>query len=178
MMKRFQKGMFNMNDLRSQLEQMQKMGGMGSIMQMMPGMSKMAKAAEDAGMNDKMIRRQIALINSMTRKERANPDILQASRKKRIAEGAGLEVSELNRLLKMQKQMGDTMKKLGKMKGGMLKQAMRAMMGKGGGLPDMANADPAQMAEATKMLQDPKGLGGQLGGLGLPSGLSGLFGKK
>ena len=178
MMKRFQKGLFNMNDLKSQLEQMQKMGGMGSIMQMMPGMSKMAKAAEDAGMNDKMIRRQIALINSMTRKERANPDILQASRKKRIAEGAGLEVSELNRLLKMQKQMGDTMKKLGKMKGGMLKQAMRAMMGKGGGLPDMANADPAQMAEATKMLQDPKGLGGQLGGLGLPSGLSGLFGKK
>ena len=178
MMKRFQKGLFNMNDLRSQLEQMQKMGGMGSIMQMMPGMSKMAKAAEDAGMNDQMIRRQIALINSMTRKERANPDLLQASRKKRIAEGAGLEVSELNRLLKMQKQMGDTMKKLGKMKGGMLKQAMRAMMGKGGGLPDMADADPAQMAEATKMLQDPKGLGGQLGGMGLPSGLSGLFGKK
>ena len=178
MMKRFQKGLFNMNDLKSQLEQMQKMGGMGSIMQMMPGMSKMAKAAEDAGMNDKMIRRQIALINSMTRKERANPDILQASRKKRIAEGAGLEVSELNRLLKMQKQMGDTMKKLGKMKGGMLKQAMRAMMGKGGGLPDMASADPAKMAEATKMLQDPKGLGGQLGGMGLPGGLSGLFGKK
>ena len=178
MMKRFQKGLFNMNDLKSQLEQMQKMGGMGSIMQMMPGMSKMAKAAEDAGMNDKMIRRQIALINSMTRKERANPDILQASRKKRIAEGAGLEVSELNRLLKMQKQMGDTMKKLGKMKGGMLKQAMRAMTGKGGGLPDMGDVDPAKMAEATKMLQDPKGLGGQLGGMNLPGGLSGLFGKK
>ena len=178
MMKRFQKGMFNMNDLRSQLEQMQKMGGMGSIMQMMPGMAKMAKQAEEAGMDDTMIRRQIALINSMTKKERANPDLLQASRKKRIAAGAGLEVSELNRLLKMQKQMADTMKKLGKMKGGMLKQAMRAMMGKGGGLPDMASADPAKMAEATKMLQDPKGLGGQLGGAGLPGGLSGLFGKK
>ncbi|MFD1795668.1 signal recognition particle protein [Paracoccus aurantiacus] len=178
MMKRFQKGMFNMNDLRSQLEQMQKMGGMGSIMQMMPGMQKMAKQAEEAGMDDTMIRRQIALINSMTKKERANPDLLQASRKKRIAAGAGLEVSELNRLLKMQKQMADTMKKLGKMKGGMLKQAMRAMMGKGGGLPDMSNADPAKMAEATKMLQDPRGLGGQLGGAGLPGGLSGLFGKK
>ena len=178
MMKRFQKGMFNMNDLKAQLEQMQKMGGMGSIMQMMPGMAKMAKQAEEAGMDDTMIRRQIALINSMTKKERANPDLLQASRKKRIATGAGLEVSELNRLLKMQKQMGDTMKKLGKMKGGMLKQAMRAMMGKGGGLPDMASADPAKMAEATKMLQDPKGLGGQLGGMGLPGGLSGLFGKK
>ncbi|MDO5643957.1 MAG: signal recognition particle protein [Paracoccus sp. (in: a-proteobacteria)] len=178
MMKRFQKGMFNMNDLRSQLEQMQKMGGMGNIMQMMPGMAKMARQAEQAGMDDTLIRRQIALINSMTKKERANPDMLQASRKKRIAAGAGLEVSELNRLLKMQKQMADTMKKLGKMKGGMMKQAMRAMMGKGEGLPDMASADPAKMAEATKMLQDPRGLGGQLGGMGLPGGLSGLFGKK
>ncbi|MTH78723.1 signal recognition particle protein [Paracoccus aestuariivivens] len=179
MMKRFQKGMFNMNDLRNQLEQMMKMGGMQSIMGMMPGMGKMAKQAEAAGFDDKAIKRQIALINSMTKKERANPDILQASRKKRIAVGAGMEVSELNKLLKMQKQMADTMKKLGKMgKGGMLKQAMRAMGGKGGGLPDMANVDPAQMAEATKMLQDPKGLGGQLGGLNLPGGLSGLFGKK
>ncbi|MDF3855787.1 signal recognition particle protein [Paracoccus sp. P2] len=179
MMKRFQKGMFNMNDLRGQLEQMLKMGGMQSIMGMMPGMGKMAKQAEAAGFDDKAIKRQIALINSMTKRERANPDLLQASRKKRIAAGAGMEVSELNKLLKMQKQMADTMKKLGKMgKGGMLKQAMRAMTGKGGGLPDMANVDPEKMAEATRMLQDPKGLGGQLGGMGLPGGLSGLFGKK
>ncbi|MDO5704343.1 MAG: signal recognition particle protein [Paracoccus sp. (in: a-proteobacteria)] len=178
MVKRFQKGLFNMNDMRSQLEQMQKMGGMQSIMSMMPGMAKMAKQAEDAGMNDTMIRRQIALINAMTKKERANPDLLQASRKKRIAAGAGLDVQELNRLLKMQRQMADTMKKLGKMKGGMMRQAMRAMMGKDGGLPDMASADPTKMAEATKMLQDPRGLGGQLGGLNLPGGLSGMFGKK
>ena len=179
MMKRFQKGLFNMNDLKNQLEQMIKMGGMQSIMGMMPGMGKMAKQAESAGLDDRALKRQIALINSMTKKERANPDMLQASRKKRIAAGAGMDVAELNKLLKMQKQMADTMKKLGKMgKGGMLKQAMRAMAGKGGGLPDMANVDPAQMAEATKMLQDPKGLGGQLGGMNLPGGLSGLFGKK
>lgn len=179
MMKRFQKGLFNMNDLKNQLEQMIKMGGMQSIMGMMPGMGKMAKQAESAGLDDKALKRQIALINSMTKKERANPDMLQASRKKRIAAGAGMDVAELNKLLKMQKQMADTMKKLGKMgKGGMLKQAMRAMAGKGGGLPDMANVDPAQMAEATKMLQDPKGLGRQLGGMNLPGGLSGLFGKK
>ncbi|MDB6175918.1 signal recognition particle protein [Paracoccus sp. Z330] len=176
MMKRFQKGLFNMNDLKGQLEQMQKMGGMQSIMGMMPGMQKMAKQAEAAGMDDGAIRRQIALINSMTKKERANPAILQASRKKRIAAGAGMEVQELNRLLKMQKQMADTMKKLGK--GGMLKQAMRAMTGKGGGLPDMENMDPTKMAEATKMLQDPKGLGGDLSKAGLPGGLSGMFGKK
>ena len=179
MMKRFQKGLFNMNDLKNQLEQMIKMGGMQSIMGMMPGMGKMAKQAEAAGIDDTMIRRQIALINSMTKKERANPDLLQASRKKRIAAGAGMDVAELNKLLKMQRQMADTMKKVSKMgKGAMLKQAMRAMSGKGGGLPDLADVDPAKMAEATKMLQDQKGLGGQLGGLNLPGGLSGLFGKK
>ena len=178
MIKRFQKGMFNMNDMRNQLEQMQKMGGMQSVMGMMPGMAKMAKQAEAAGFDDSALRRQIALINSMTKRERANPELLQASRKKRIAAGAGLEVSDLNKLLKMQRQMGDTMKKLGRMKGGMLRQAMRAMTGKGGGLPDMADMDPAKMAEASKMLQDPKGLGGQLGGMQLPGGLSGLFGGR
>ena len=179
MMKRFAKGLFNMNDLKGQLEQMLKMGGMQSIMGMMPGMGKMAKQAETAGLDDSAIRRQIALINSMTKKERANPELLQASRKKRIAAGAGLDVAELNRLLKMQRQMADTMKKVSKMgKGAMLKQAMRSMTGKGGGLPDLADVDPAKMAEATKMLQDPRGIGGQLGGLNLPGGLSGLFGKK
>ncbi|WP_299360225.1 signal recognition particle protein [uncultured Paracoccus sp.] len=179
MMKRFAKGLFNMNDLKGQLEQMLKMGGMQSIMGMMPGMGKMAKQAEAAGMDDTAIRRQIALINSMTKKERANPELLQASRKKRIAAGAGLDVAELNRLLKMQRQMADTMKKVSKMgKGAMLKQAMRSMTGKGGGLPDLADVDPAKMAEATKMLQDRKGLGGQLGQAGLPGGLSGLFGTK
>ncbi len=179
MMKRFAKGLFNMNDLKGQLEQMLKMGGMQSIMGMMPGMGKMAKQAETAGLDDSAIRRQIALINSMTKKERANPELLQASRKKRIAAGAGLDVAELNRLLKMQRQMADTMKKVSKMgKGAMLKQAMRSMTGKGGGLPDLADADPVRMAEATKMLQDPRGLGGQLGNLNLPGGLSGLFGKK
>lgn len=89
MMKRFAKGLFNMNDLRNQLEQMQKMGGMQSIMGMMPGMGKMAKQAEAAGIDDTMLRRQIALINSMTKKERANPELLQASRKKRTPPAPG-----------------------------------------------------------------------------------------
>jgi signal recognition particle subunit SRP54 len=178
MMRRFQKGQFNMNDLRMQLEQMQKMGGMESVMGMMPGMGKMAGQMKDAGVDDKMIKRQIALINSMTKKERANPGLLQASRKKRIAKGAGQEVSELNKLLKMQRQMSDMMKKLGKMgKGGMLKQAMKGMFGKGGmpgAVPDMN--DPKAMEEAAKALGGKMpGLGG--GGMQLPSGLSG-FGKK
>ena len=89
MMRRIQKGQFNMNDLRSQLENMEKMGGLGSIMSMMPGMGKFASQAASAGMDDAFIKRQIALINSMTRKERANPKILQASRKKRIAAARG-----------------------------------------------------------------------------------------
>ncbi|MDX5383238.1 MAG: signal recognition particle protein, partial [Rhodobacterales bacterium] len=119
MMKRFQKGQFNMNDLRTQLEQMLKMGGMESIMGMMPGMGKMAAQVKDAGFDDRILKQQIALIQSMTKKERANPALLQASRKKRIAAGAGLDVSDLNRLLKMHRQMADMMKKMGKMgKGG------------------------------------------------------------
>ena len=176
------KGMFNMNDLKAQLEQMSKMGGMDGIMGMMPGMKKMQKQIDEAGgIDDKVFKRQIALINSMTKKERANPKIMQASRKKRVARGAGLEVAELNQLLKMQRQMGDMMKKMGK--GGMLKQAMGAMMGKGGGMPPggmpsgMGDIDPKQLEEAAKKLGGgvPGGLPG-LGG-GLPLGLSG-FGKK
>ena len=184
MMKRFQKGQFNMNDLKMQLEQMIKMGGMQGIMGMMPGMKKMAKQAEDAGMDDKVLKQQIALIQSMTKRERANPQILQASRKKRIAAGAGMEVSDLNKLLKMQRQMGDMMKKMGKMgKGKMLKQAMGGMFGKGGGMPDMGGMDPSQM-DPKALEQAAKAMGGKmpgglpgLGGGGLPPGLSG-FGKK
>ena len=175
MMKRFQKGRFNMNDLKMQLEQMLKMGGMEGIMGMMPGMGKMAKQVQDAGMDDKVIKRQIALIQSMTKKERANPQLLQASRKKRIAAGAGMEVSDLNKLLKMHRQMSDMMKKMGKMgKGGMLKQAMKGMFGKGG-MPDMN--DPAAMEAAAKQLGQGGGLPGLGGGMPLPPGLSG-FGKK
>jgi signal recognition particle subunit SRP54 len=181
MMKRFQKGLFNMNDLKQQLEQMLKMGGMQSVMGMMPGMGKMAGAAEAAGFDDRMLKRQIALIQSMTKKERANPDLLQASRKKRIAAGAGLDVAELNRLLKMHRQMADTMKKLGK--GGMLKQAMKGMLGK---QPDMAEmqkqlADPDALRAAQAAMKGgalPRGMPGLPPGGGLPGGLSGLFGKK
>jgi signal recognition particle subunit SRP54 len=176
MMKRFQKGQFNMNDLKLQLEQMMKMGGMESIMGMMPGAAKMNKQASEAGMDDKVFKRQIALINSMTKKERANPQVLQASRKKRVAKGSGLEVSELNKLLKMHRQMSDVMKKMGR--GGMLKQAMRGMFGKGTNLEnfDPKNMDAKDLEKAAKQLGG--GLSpGKLPGLGLPPGLSG-FGKR
>ncbi|MGG7643312.1 signal recognition particle protein [Rhodovulum sp. YNF3179] len=178
MMKRFQKGQFNMNDLKMQLEQMQKMGGMEGIMSMMPGMGKMAKQVEEAGYDDKVIRRQVALIQSMTKKERANPQILQASRKKRIAAGSGQEVQDLNRLLKMHRQMSDMMKKLGKKGGrGMMKQAMGQLFGKGGMPKDLAGMDPAALqGQGGGLPPGFPGAGGQKG-MPLPPGLSG-FGKK
>lgn len=187
MMKRMMKGQFNMNDLKSQLEQMQKMGGMQGMMSMMPGMGKMAKQVQESGMDDSIIKRQIALINSMTKQERANPGLLQASRKKRIAKGAGLEVSELNKLLKMHRQMADVMKKISQKGGkGMLKQAVSAMRGKA--LPGMdgnfdpASIDPSKMdpkeLEATARKLGMGGLGGMGGGMPGMGGLPNMFGKK
>ena len=179
MARRFSKGLFNMNDMRSQLDQMLKMGGMQGLMGMLPGMGGMAKKAEEAGFNDKMLKHQIALINSMTKKERANPDLLAASRKKRIAAGSGLDVSDLNKLLKQHKQMAEMMKKMGK--GGMMKQAIKQMMGKGG-MPDMSKMSPEELAAAAKGVKEGMGMGGGFPGLprglSLPSGLSGMMKKK
>ena len=177
MMKRFQKGLFNMNDLKMQLEQMMKMGGVEGLMGMLPGVGKMKGQMAEAGLDDHMLRRQIALINSMTRQERANPALLQASRKRRIAAGAGLEVSELNRLLKQHRQMADVMKKMGRQsRGGMMRQAVQQMMGKGG-VPDPGQMDPAALQAAANALKSGGGLPG-LGGGNLPSGLAGLMRKK
>jgi signal recognition particle subunit SRP54 len=107
--------------------QMQKLGGMGGIMGMMPGMGKMKDQMSAAGMDDKTFARQLAIIGSMTKAERANPDILKHSRKKRIAAGSGTDAAEINKLLKMHRQMADMMKAMGgKGKGGGM---MRAAMG-------------------------------------------------
>ncbi len=171
MMKRMMKGQFNMNDLRKQLEQMQAMGGMQGLMGMMPGMAKMQKQLDESGFDDKVVTRQIALIQSMTKRERANPQIMQASRKKRVAKGAGQDVADLNKLLKMQRQMGDMMKKMGKMgKKGLMRQGMGALLGgKGGGMPAGGPAAPGAL---------PPGFPGTPGGgVDLPPGLAG-FGKK
>jgi signal recognition particle subunit SRP54 len=185
MAKRFAKGLFNMNDLKMQLDQMLKMGGMQNLMGMMPGMGKMAGQAEAAGLNDKMLHHQIALINSMTKKERANPDLLQASRKKRIAAGAGLDVADLNKLLKQHRQMADMMKKMGK--GGMMKNMIKQFLGKGGGMPDPSKMSPEELSELAKGMGQgmggmggglPPGMGGLPRGVTLPAGLSGLMRKK
>jgi signal recognition particle subunit SRP54 len=178
MFKRFQKGRFDMNDLRGQLEQMMKMGGMQGIMGMMPGMGKLSKQMEASGLDDKILKRQIAIIQSMTKKERKKPDLMQASRKKRVAAGAGLEVSDVNKLLKMHRQMADMMKKMGRMgKKGMMRGALSQMMGKGGMAPGMMGGPGAGAAPGGLPPGFP-GIGGGAGGLQLPPGLGGLGKKK
>lgn len=111
------KGRFDLEDMLSQLRQIQKLGSMGSIIGMIPGLSKFKNQIEQAGIGDNLIKKQEAMILSMTRAERKNPDIIKASRKKRIAAGAGVEVHEVNKLLKSYEQMSTMMKRMGKMGG-------------------------------------------------------------
>jgi len=131
------KGQFDMNDLRSQLKQMQKMGGLGALAGLIPGMKKAQAAMASGAVDDRLLVRMDAMIGSMTAKERAKPELLQAKRKIRIAKGSGTSVQEVNKLLKMHQEMAGAMKKLKKM-GGM--KALMGMMGgggAGGGLENM-----------------------------------------
>ena len=110
---RMRKGKFDLEDLAEQLAQMEKIGGLGGIMGMLPGIAKMKDQINSANLDDRMIKRQRAIISSMTREERRNPDVLKASRKKRIAAGSGTRVEDVNRLLKLHRQMADMMKAMG-----------------------------------------------------------------
>jgi signal recognition particle subunit SRP54 len=177
------KGKFDLNDLADQLRQMQKMGGMGGIMGMMPGMAGMKDKMSAAGLDDKLFGRQIAIINSMTKAERANPDILKHSRKKRIAAGSGTDASDINKLLKMHRQMADMMKMMGGKKGGMMKQMMGGLAGKmglgglGGGMPDLSKMDPKQLEALAKQAEAAGIKPGSMPGLG-GGGLPGLGGGR
>jgi len=127
--RKMKKGEFDMNDLAEQLSQMKKLGGMQGVLSMLPGVGKVKDQLATAGLDDKMITRQEAVIQSMTKKERAKPDIINGSRRKRIAAGAGVEVQDVNKLLKMHRQMADMMKKMGK-------------GGRGGGLAGLMGGMP------------------------------------
>ena len=129
------KGSFNLEDMLVQLRQIQKIGSLGGIMGMLPGLSKFSSQIEAAG-GDKLIKKQEAIILSMTAKERRSPDIIKASRKKRIAAGAGVEVHEVNKLLKSYEQMSAMMKQMGKL-GGMSKLLGSPLLKKSpfGGMP-------------------------------------------
>lgn len=126
-LKKMKKGLFSLEDYLSQLRSISKMGGIGKIMGMMPGMSGMMNKVDPSKMDDKIITHQEAIILSMTAKERVKPDLLNASRKKRIASGSGRSVQEVNKLLKQYMKMRDMMKKMGKMNP---KNLMRAGMDK------------------------------------------------
>ena len=110
---KMRKGQFDLSDMREQLTQMQKMGGMSGLMGMMPGVAKIKNQIAERNLDDSVVKRQMAIIDSMTPKERKSPDILKASRKKRIAAGSGTKVEEVNKLLKMHRGMADMMKMMG-----------------------------------------------------------------
>ena len=127
--RKMKKGEFDMNDLAEQLRQMSRLGGMKGVLAMLPGVGKIKDQLATAGLDDSILKRQEAIILSMTKTERVKPDLINGSRRKRIASGAGVEVQDVNKLLKMHRQMSDMMKKMGKGK-------MPFGMG-GGGMPQL-----------------------------------------
>ena len=158
---KMRKGEFDLEDLAEQLRQMQRMGGLGGIMGMMPGVRKAKEAMAGANIDDRILKRQEAIISSMTREERRKPALLNASRRKRIAAGAGVEVSDVNKVLKMHQQMAGMMKKM-RTKGG-----MKNLLG----AAQAAGLSPNDLAKMGGAALPPGGLPG-LSGSGLP-GLGG-----
>ena len=160
-----EKGKFDLDDLRMQIQQMQRMGGLGALAGMIPGMKGMAKPGQ---MDDKALVRLEAIMSSMTAKERGRPDVINAKRKIRIAKGAGTTVQEVNKLLKMHLDMSNAMKRLKKL-GGFGKLA--AMFNKGGLEGALGGLAPGG--------QIPGGMPGLPGGsqFNLPPGFD-KFGKK
>ncbi len=173
---RMKKGQFTLDDMAEQLKQMQAMGGMSGVLGMLPGMGKMKKQLAALNMDERELLRQAAIVSSMTRAERDNPKLMNASRKRRVAGGSGTSVQDVNKVLKMHRQMADMMKKMGK--GGMA--GMANMLGglgggmpggmpgglPGGGMPQMPKSDPNNLPDLSKLGGDvPPDF---LKGLGLP----------
>ncbi len=126
------KGKFDLEDYASQLKQINKMGSLSGILGMLPGLGKMKAQLEDANLDTTILKRQSAIIGSMTRKERRTPDIIKASRKKRIAAGSGTSVQEVNRLLKQFDDMSTMMKRMNKLgQKGLMRHGLSALMPKG-----------------------------------------------
>jgi len=162
---------------------------LGGLMGMLPGIAKMKNQIAAANLDDKILKRQVAIIQSMTAEERRRPDVLKASRKKRVAAGSGTKVEEINKLLKMHRGMADMMKAMGGAKRGPLAGLANALgMGAGrpspeemaklaekmpGGLPNMPKLPPGMPAAPPSFPGAPSGLPN-----GLPSGLPGLGGPR
>lgn len=130
--RKLEKGGFDLEDMLSQMRQIRKLGGMGGMMNLLPGMGKIKEQLKNANIDEKILDRQEAIILSMTKKERKKPDILNASRRRRIATGAGVTVADVNRLIKQYQDMSEMMKKMKKMgQKGLLRQGLGALMPKG-----------------------------------------------
>src|SRR5579872_378616 len=170
MAKKLAKGQFDLTDLAEQLRQMRRMGGMEGLMGMLPGVQKVKKQISEAGIDDRMIKRQEAIIGSMTKLERRKPDVLNASRKRRVASGAGVEVQEINRLLKQHRQMSDMVKSMSRQGGRGFARMAGALAGAGG-----ADLERLKAMGAGK-LQAPGALPGLGGGNPSGGGLPGLGG--
>jgi signal recognition particle subunit SRP54 len=166
------RGAFDLADLREQLVQMQSMGGMSGLMSMLPGVAKIKNQIAERNLDERLLKRQVAIIDSMTPRERRNPDLLKASRKRRIASGSGTKPEDINRLLKMHRTMADVMKAMGGAKRGPM-AGLASMLGLGGGMPSAE-----EMAKLAAKI--PGGLPGGLPGApglptgGLPPGIPGL----
>jgi signal recognition particle subunit SRP54 len=176
--RKVKKGAFDLEDLAEQLKQMQKLGGMGGVLSMLPGIGKIKKQLDSANLDDRILKRQQAMIGSMTKAERKNPKLLNASRKKRVAAGSGTSVQDINRLVKMHRQMADMMKSMGKKRG-----LLGSLFG-GGPPPEMpAELPGGGLPQGGLPPLPPGGFPGLTGGFpglpgGLPRGLPGLPGSK
>ncbi|MEQ8440358.1 MAG: signal recognition particle protein [Alphaproteobacteria bacterium] len=166
--RKMQKGEYDLEDMAQQLKQMRKMGGLDGLMGMLPGVAKMKKQMAGANIDEKSLVRQEAIISSMTPKERRQPKILHASRKRRIAAGSGTSVQDINKLLKQHQMMAKMMKQVSKMekKGKMPGGLGNLLGGLGGGAGGMM---PPGQAGQLPGLGGPGGnIGGNLGGGQLP----------
>lgn len=134
---RVQKGQFDLNDMASQLKQLRKMGGMSSVMNLLPGVGKVKQQMAAANVDESMLKRQEAIIGSMTKDERSNPKVIHASRKKRIAAGSGTSVQDVNKLLKQHLQMADMMKRMSKLGQKGFMRSMGAMLPGMPGMPKL-----------------------------------------
>jgi signal recognition particle subunit SRP54 len=167
---KMRRGAFDLADLREQLTQMQNLGGMSGLMTMLPGMAKIKNQLAERNLDEKVLMRQMAIIDSMTPRERRNPDLLKASRKRRIAAGSGTKPEEINRLLKMHRTIADVMKAMGGAKRGPM-AGLANMLGMGGGM-----RSPEQMAKLAEKM--PGGLPpGMPGTSALPPTMPGLPAK-
>jgi len=126
---KLEKGNFDLNDLSQQLKQLQKMGGLGGVMGMLPGVGKIQKQLSQANIDEKILKRQQAIISSMTKEERKKPELIKASRKQRIANGSGVGVADVNKLLKQHMEMQRMMKQMKKLgQKGLMRQGLSALM--------------------------------------------------